>query len=545
MVSIKKAFWSCFLTGLFSISFCFGRPLEVKPIKVDVCIYGGTAAGVIAAVQLAKLGHKVILVEPGWHVGGIAVDGLGGTDINNHREFKNDAAVGGMSLEFYQKVADHYGIENFLDKRIDPTNWRFESSVADSIYDSWLSMYDIPIYYGTEIIFDQDAVEKEGNVLKKIKMDNGLQVEAKYFMDASIEGDLLHYAGISTFIGRESNSLYNETKNGIRVENTFAQFKVKVDPYKLPGDPKSGLIPTIFNEPIGEAGFEDKRLQAYCFRVCLTQDASNMVPIPKPENYDPGQYEIYLRYFEAGGSAHVPRANLPNGKTDFNGGGDLSHNLYGYSHEYPGGSKQKRAEIYEYHKNFTQGLFYFLSNDPKVPLDIRNRWSSWGLCKDEFVDNDHWPRKLYVRDARRMVSDYVITEHHTRKIDPESVKDPVGVAYWPPDVHHVRRIVKDGYAYNEGFVFGGDEWVPFGISYRSLIPRREEAINIITPTCPSSSHIAYGAIRIEWTFMVLGQSAALALDMAIKNDLPVQDVPYDRLKKILLENNQVLELKRM
>ena len=241
----------------------------------------------------------------------------------------------------------------------------------------------------------------------------------------------------------------------------------------------------------------------------------------------------------------MPRANLPNSKTDFNGGGDLSHNLYGYSHEYPGGSKQKRAEIYDYHKNFTQGLFYFLSNDPKVPGDIRNRWSSWGLCKDEFVDNGHWPRKLYVRDARRMVSDYVITEHHTRKVDPEPVEDPVGVAYWPPDVHHVRRIVKDGYAYNEGFVFGGDEWLPFGISYRSLVPKRKEATNIITPTCPSSSHIAYGAIRIEWTFMVLGQSAALALDLALKNDLAIQDVPYDQLKETLLENNQILELKKM
>lgn len=541
--SIKSHFSVyCIIISLLQLShLSCEKATDPNLVEAEICIYGGTAAGVTAAVQSARLGNKVVLIEPGNHVGGIAIDGLGGTDINNHQEFKNDGAVGGIALEFYEKVAEHYGIENFSERRDEAAVWRFESSVADSIYRYWLAEYQVPVYYDAEIIFDRDAVEKSGARINQIKLDNGLQVKAKYFIDASIEGDLIHYAGITTNIGRESNATYNETKNGIRGENTFAQFQVNVDPYVIPGDSTSGVIPTIFDEPLGDPGSADKRLQAYCFRVCLTQDSTNKVPISKPENYDPSQYEIYIRYAEAGGRIHIPGANLPNGKTDFNGGGVLSHNLYGFSHDYPTGSKEERKEIYEYHKDFTQGLFYFLSNNSKVPVNVRERWSTWGLCKDEFVDNDHWPRKLYVRDARRMMSDYVITEHHTKKVGPTPVPDPVGVAYWPPDVHHVRRIIKDGYAYNEGFVFGGNEWSPFGISYRALVPKKAEAVNLITPTCPSSSHIAYGAIRIEWTFMVLGQSAALAVDLALKNDMNIQDVPYSDLHQALISNQQIID----
>jgi hypothetical protein len=219
---------------------------------------------------------------------------------------------------------------------------------------------------------------------------------------------------------------------------------------------------------------------------------------------------------------------------------DLSANLYGMNHGYPGGSWEDRRRIYEEHRRFTAGLFWFLANDSEVPEATRAQWRGWGLCRDEFTDNGGWPRQLYVRDARRMVSDYVITERHTWRVNATPVADPVAVAFWPPDTHHVRRIVREGAAYNEGFVFGGEDWGPFGISYRAMTPRAREAVNLLTPTCVSSSHVAYGAIRLEWTFFALGQSAAHAAVLAIEQGLDVQDVPYRDLRPRLLRAGQVL-----
>lgn len=512
------------------------------PVSVDVCVYGGTAAGITAAIQAAQMGRSVIIVEPGKHIGGMSVEGLGGTDINNHAGFENDAAVGGLALEFYRAIAKHYGISDWENKRGDPAVWRFESHVADSIFEAWVARHNIPVYYDSRLKLGSDAIEKSGTRVDRITMENGLVVEARVFIDATIEGDLLHYAGVNTVIGREANNVYGETKNGIRGSNTYRQFEVRVDPYIRPGDPDSGLIPTIQDEPLGIPGTGDDRIQAYCFRVCLTQDRDNKVAFTRPEGYDPDQYEIYLRYLNAGGKLYQPRANIPNGKTDLGAWHDLSHNLYGMNHKYPAGDYATRGRIYQDHLNFTSGLFYFLANDPAVPDYVRQQWNKWGLCKDEFTDNQHWPRQFYVRDARRMISDYVITEHHTRRNNKAPVRDPVGVAYWPPDVHHVRRIVRDHAAYNEGFVFGGDDWAPFGISYQAMVPKKAEAINLMTPTCISSSHVAYGAIRLEWTFMVLGQAAGTAAALAIQNNCDVQDVSYQQLKKRLIRDKQVLSL---
>lgn len=543
IINNKRISHLVFFILTFAIS--QAQNFDIEPVETDICIYGGTAAGVTAAIQVARMGHKVVLLEPGKHVGGIAVDGLGGTDINNHKFFKNSAAIGGLSLDFYKKISEHYKIENWEEKNIAPEFWRFESRVADSIYDSWLAEYDIPIYYNSKLILKESAVVKEGTQIKKIVLKNGLTVKAKIFIDATIEGDLIHYAGVTTTTGREANSTYNETKNGITEITTHGQFKVKVDPYVEKGNPESGVIPTIQNEPLGVPGSGDKRIQAYCFRVCLTQKTENKVDFIKPDGYDPSQYEIYLRYMEAGGKLAEPFSYLPNGKVDWNGGHDLSHNQYGMNYEYPEGDYETRERIFKEHQVFNQGLYYFLTHDPAVPKDVRKNWSTWGLCKDEFVDNGNWPRQLYLRDGRRMVSDYVITEHHTKKVEQTPVADPVGIAYWPPDVHNVRRIVMDGYAYNEGFVFGGNEWAPFGISYQALIPKKNEVTNIITPTCPSSSHIGYGAIRIEWTFMVLGQSAATAAVMAIEKSCDLQDIPYDELKKRLLLDNQKIDISKL
>jgi hypothetical protein len=515
----------------------------------DVVVYGGTPAGITAAIQVARMGKSVALIEPTSHVGGIMVNGLGGTDIDNHPEFQNSLAVGGLALDFYRRIAAYYGrlpeFESKLQSKTkDVSIWRFEPHVASAIIEKWLKEYPISVFLNTRLKEEKASVIKKQKNIQQIEMEDGRRFSARVFIDATLEGDLLFFAGISTTWGRESNSVYGETKNGIRAETTHAQFSVKVDPYVIPKNSSSGVIPTIQEEPFGTPGEGDKLIQAYCFRMCLTKDTSNRIPFVQPKNYDRKQYEIYLRYTKAGGKLYTPAAGVPNGKTDLGAWHDLSHNLYGMNREYPNGSYADRQRIFSQHKTFTEGLFYFLANDPEIAqLDrtLQRAWKQWGLCKDEFTDNNGWPRQVYVRDARRMVSDYVITEHHTNRTNPVYVKDPVAVAYWPPDLHSVRRIIKDGYAYNEGFVFGGNTWRPFGISYRALIPKRSECTNLLTPTCPSSSHVAYGAIRIEFTYMALGQACANAAALAIDENVAVQDVNQTKLRSYLLSQNQVID----
>lgn len=526
---------------VFLLIFPMSGPQPLQE-EYDICIYGGTSAGVMAGVQAARMGQSVVIVEPSRHVGGMSVEGLGGSDINNHKEFKNDAAVGGLALEFYQQIAAHYGIRDFEAQRQDSRTWRFEPHVAQQVFDSLVAVHNIKVYYGERLKEDRNGVGKEDARIREIRTQSGKTIRAKVFIDATYEGDLLHQAGVTTFIGREGNAAYGETKNGIRHDNTYRQFAVKVDPYQIPGDPSSGLIATVQDEPLGEEGAPDHRIQAYCFRMCLTRDQDNQIPFSKPQNYDRSHYEIYLRYLDAGGKLYTPYAGLPNGKTDLGAWHDLSHNLYGMNHDYPGGDYATRARVLQQHRDFTQGLFYFLANDTAVDEQLRREWSQWGLAADEFQDNGGWPRMFYVREARRMVSDYVITEHHTRRKGQEPVPDPVAIAFWPPDTHHVRRIVRDGYVYNEGFVFGGESWAPFGISYRSLLPKAEEATNLLTPTCLSSTHVAYGAIRLEWTFMALGQAAGTAAALAVKQKKLVQEIDYQILSSRLLSDGQVLEV---
>lgn len=511
-----------------------------QTIQSEVCIYGNSSASIMAAIQLKKSGREVVIVSPDTYVGGMTIEGLGGSDINNHPGFKNDSVIGGLTLEFYREVARHYGISDFDSARAHAITWRFEPHVAKKIFDRWLAELNIPVYTETRLRLTREAVKKKNGKILSFETNNGKTFRASLFIDASYEGDLLHFSGISTIVGREPNSLYGETKNGIRETNTYRNFEVSVDPYVVPGNTESGLIHTIQDEDMGEAGTGDRRIQAYCFRACLTKNPANKVPFVKPENYNREWYEIYLRYLKAGGTLYKPSYSIPNNKTDLGAWHDLSHNLYGMNHEYPEGDYQKRQEIYQYHLDFTQGLFWFLANDPEVPLSVRQEWSQWGTTKDEFTDNQGWPRMLYIRDGRRMQSDYVITEHHTRNDTSIFIEDPVAIAFWPPDVHHVRRIVRDGKAYNEGFVFGGDNWKPFPISYRSLVPRESECTNLLTPTCLSASHIAYGAIRLEWTFMLLGEVAGMAADLCLEKQRTVQNLSYEALKNRLVQNKQII-----
>lgn len=502
----------------------------------EVLVYGGTPAAVTAAVQASRMGRSVTLVAPENHLGGIMASGLGGADINNHW-FQNDLAVGGLAREVYLRLGKKYGKDEPV--------YRYESRVAEQVFNEMLAEAKVSIHCGRRLREPlKSAVEfKPGTrAIRAITMDSGEQFEAEVFIDATIEGDLLAAAGVETAWGREANSKYGETKNGIRAETTHAQFKVRVDPYRIPGDPKSGLIPTIQDEPLGTPGDGDSNIQAFCFRLCLTRRPENRILIAKPRDFDRSKYEIYFRYVKAGGVLWTPEAKLPNGKTDLGSWHDLSANLYGMNREYPNGDYKTRERIYREHLSFTHGLLWLLAHDPAIPESTRAAWRDWGLCKDEFTDNGGWPRSLYIRDARRMVSGYVITEHHTRRINPTPVPDPVAVAFWPTDTHSVRRIVRDGAAYNEGFVFDDNSWGPFGISYRALVPRRAEATNLITPTCPSSSHVAYGAIRLEQTFMSLGQAAATAAALAVSSRSAVQDVPYDVLSRRLLSDGQILSL---
>lgn len=503
---------------------------------VDVLVYGSTSAAIMAAVQTARMGRTVALVSPETHLGGIMVNGLGGGDINNHW-FQNDLAVGGLAREFYLRAGRKYGKDQPV--------YRYESKVAEQIFEELLSESKVFIHRGERLrepLSTAVAFHPGSKRIASITTASGARFEAAVFIDATLEGDLLAAAGVETTSGREANSKYGETKNGIRAETTHAQFKVRVDPYKIPGVPNSGLIPTIQDEPLGTPGAGDMNIQAFCFRLCLTRDPANRTPIVKPRDFDRSLYEIYFRYARAGGSLWTPSANLPNGKTDLGSWHDLSANLYGMNRDYPNGDTRTRQRIYREHLSFTHGLLWLLANDPEIPESTRAAWREWGLCKDEFSDNGGWPRMLYIRDARRMVSDYVITEHHTRRINPAPVPDPVAVAYWPTDTHSVRRIVRDGAAYNEGFVFDDNNWGPFGISIRSLVPRRSEAANLLTPTCLSSSHVAYGAIRLEQTFMSLGQAAATAAVLAVTQGKSVQDVPYPELNRRLLQDGQILSL---
>jgi hypothetical protein len=515
---------------------CVFLAITTAGSAAEIVVYGGSAAGVAAAVEAKRSGRDVLLVAPEKHLGGLSVEGLGASDINNHW-FRNDVAAGGIALEFYTRIGRKYGQ--------DKSAYRFESKVAESVIDEMLREAGVAVRRESRLREPLTSAVKWNPGTKRISaiiLEDGTAISGNAFIDATIEGDLITAAGVETVIGREPNSRYGETKNGIRAVNDYRQFPFRVDPYRIEGDPKSGVLPTIQDDPFGTPGDGDHRLQGYCFRICLTRDPNNQIPIEKPASYDPSQYELYRRFVRLGGQLFAPQANIPNGKTDLNSGHDLSANLYGMNYEYPGGTYATRERIYRYHREFTHGLMWFLANDPQLPESTHKRWQGWGMCRDEFTDNQGWPRSLYIRDARRMVSDFVITEQHTRRINPLTVEDPVAVSYWPPDTHHVRRIVKDGAAYNEGFVFGGDDWGPFGISYRAMVPRTSQAINLITPTALSSSHVAYGAIRLEWTFFALGQAAGAAASLAVTHNQPFAEVEYRILRAHLIQHGQVVSI---
>lgn len=513
----------------------------------DVVVYGGTSGGVAAAVQVARMKKSVLLIEPGKHIGGLTSGGLGATDIGNK------AAIGGISREFYQRVKKHYAQPDAWkwQKRADYRSyrnpnakedamWTFEPHVAEKIFRDMLREHAVTVLTNERLNL-KNGVKKNGIAITEILMESGKSFKAKRFIDATYEGDLLGTVGVSFHVGREANATYAETLNGIQTKNaTKHQFVPNVSAYVVPGNSKSGLLPGVNGtEPGGSDGTGDHRVQAYCFRMCNTTHPENRIPFEKPDGYDELDYELLLRNFEAGAKvAPWHPIAMPNRKTDTNNNRGFSTDYIGMSYRWPEADYATRDEIYRQHLKYQKGLMWTLANHPRVPKSIRDEFSRWGNCRDEFVDNDGWPHQLYVREGRRMIGALVMTQHHCQ--GKETVKDSVGLAAYTMDSHNVQRYVDEhGNARNEGDVQVGG-FPPYPISYRSMIPQPSECSNLLVPIALSASHIAYGSIRMEPVFMVLGQSCATAACQSISNDQAVQDVDYQTLRGRLERDGQVL-----
>lgn len=554
-----------------SFSMCNIRCSEGHDV-LDVVIYGGTSAGITAAIQSARLGKSVVLIEPTDRIGGLTTGGLGQTDIGNKQ------VIGGISREFYRNIKTYYeNPEHWIWQQKseykdggqtrsgahEDAMWTFEPSAALQVYQEMIKDLDVTIVFN-EKLNRTSGVIKTDNKISAISMLSGETYYGSVFIDATYEGDLMAAAGVSYMVGRESNAEYGETLNGIQANKVsktllktnsnngiYHNFIEGVDPYIVKGDPSSGLLPFINEGGPGIDGEGDKGVQAYCFRMTLTDHPENRIPFAKPEDYNELDYELLFRNYEAAqgpiedmysyGDRLMPWINsdMPNRKTDTNNQKGFSTDFIGQNWEYPEASYEEREKIVERHRQYQQGLMWTLANHPRIPKKVRDRVSLWGTCKDEYKREDGWQQQLYIREARRMIGKYVMTQKHCESI--EIVEDPIGMAAYGMDSHHIKRYVNDeGFVANEGNVEAHVK-APYPISYRSIVPKSEECVNLVVPICLSASHIAFGSIRMEPVFMVLGQSAAVIACLSIDENKAVQDLEYDTLKALLIEHNQVLE----
>ena len=539
---------------LFSLNLIsFG---EDGGIHADVIVYGDASGGVTAAVQTARMGKSVILVSQYGHLGGLTSSGLGWTDIGN------DAILGGLSREFYHELYKHYqkpeawtheDRENFPNKgqggpalndkkKLAST---FEPKVAQAVFDKMIRDAKVKVIKGRLDL--KKGVIKEGKRITAIRLEDGRVLHGKMFIDASYEGDLLPGAGVSFVVGRESNAEFNEKGNGITGPLHGNQLRKGIDPYIKKGDSNSGLLPGVNPDMGGKVGDGDHRLQAYCYRMVLTDVPENRLPITKPKNYNEADYEIMFRLIEVGfKGAFFKKTLVPNRKTDGNNVGGFSCDFiggnYGDDWNWATLNHDEREKLAAKHRDYQLGMVWTLQHHPRVPADIRRRTIDWGLAKDEFTDNGNWPYNLYVREARRMRSDFVMTENHCRHTLP--VDDPVGMGAYTLDSHNVQRYVQDEMVRNEGDIQSHLRGKAYGISYRAIIPKVEECENLFVPWALSATHIAFGSIRMEPVFMILGQSSATAACMAIDAKLPVQKVSYDKLRARLLADGQQFGVKK-
>lgn len=547
---------------------------EPEAHEADLVIYGGTSGGIAAAVQAARMGLSAVVIEPTDRVGGLTTGGLGQTDIGNKK------VIGGISREFYQDIKTYYlDDENWpwQDKEsykargqsvTDPdedTLWTFEPSAALAIYRQWIERDGIEVVYGERIVRQgegrtrphqsdpgwlvaepgsvSEGVIKEGNRITEIVMESGKRFRGKFFIDATYEGDLFAGAGVSFTVGREGNAIYGETLNGVQTANArHHQFVPGVDPYVEPGNPDSGLLPGIDPDGPGEEGASDHRVQAFCFRMCLTIHPDNRIPFAKPNDYDERRYELLLRNYEAGETG-MPWINsiMPNRKTDTNNRLGFSTDFIGANYDYPEASYEEREKIVEAHRRYQKGLMWTLAYHPRMPESIREKISLWGMTKDEFTEGGGWQDQLYIREARRMIGAMVMTQHHCQ--GREYAEDSIGMAAYTMDSHNTQRYVdENGHVRNEGDVQVGG-FPPYPVSYRALLPEEEQCANLAVPVMLSASHMAFGSIRMEPVFMVLGQSAATAAAHAIEEEKDsLHRIDYPRLRERLLADKQILEL---
>ena len=500
--------------------------------KFDVVVYGGTAGGVMTAVAAAREGLSVALLEPGKHLGGMVTGGLSRTD------FGKKEVIGGIALEFYQRAGKKYGRD---------IEWMPEPRIAEAILNEMIAEAKTVTVFLHHRLKEKGGVKKQGTRISEITLENGARFAGAIFADASYEGDLLAQAKVDFTWGRESSAQYGESLAGVRPKDRNHQFDFPVSAY----DENKKLLPEIQTEPRGEIGAGDRKVQAYNYRMILTNDPANRLPFTKPSTYDAKRFELAARWLQglAKEKGRAPRMNeilLPaqiagKQKWDFNNRGAFSTDYIGKSWDYPNASYKRRAEIWADHKRYTQELFYFLQNDPRVPKETQAEVAAFGLAKDEFTDNDHWPYQLYVREARRMVGDYVVAQ---KDIQTELTKpDVIAMGSYNSDSHNVQRYVTpEGNAQNEGNM--EVSVTPYHIPYRVLLPKKTQATNLFVPVCFSASHVTYSTLRMEPQYMMIGQAAGIAAKMALEKKLAVQDIDTVALKAKLLSLGAVMEWKK-
>jgi hypothetical protein len=497
----------------------------------DVVIYGGTAGGVMAAYSAAREGLHVALLEPTRHLGGMVSGGLSWTDTGKKE------VIGGYALDFYRRVGRYYEMSRYGQE----IAWVHEPHVAEEIFRRMLAEAHVTVRTSRRLR-EKDGVKKEGAAVREIVMEDGSSFTAAVFIDSSYEGDVMSQAGVSYTFGRESSSQYGESLAGVRGETPKHQFTVNL----RARDESGNLLPEIFPQPPGAPGAADKKVQAYNFRLCFSDDPQNQVPFARPEGYDAHRYELLARLLKARTDAEgaPPRLDtlmkpdrIPNHKADVNNNGAFSTDYLGGSWDYPDASHRRREEISREHKNYIAGFLYFLATDPRVPAATQKELNSWGLCKDEFADNGNWPYQLYIREARRMVGDFVMTQ---KDLQTELTKpDPIGMGSYNSDSHNVERIVTpEGFVRNEG-----DMQVPvqpYQIPYRIMLPKRAEATNLLVPVAFSASHVAYSSVRMEPQYMILGHAAGAAAKLAIETARAVQDIDTVELTARLRKRGAVM-----
>lgn len=483
----------------------------------------------MAAIAAARRGVKVALLEPGVHVGGMVTGGLSASDVENQQQL-----IGGLARQFFMATGARYG---------KPVSWAFEPHVAEQI------MLDMLKTAGVELKFHSRlaGIQKSGSFINSIRMEGGREYAAKVFIDSSYEGDLMKAAGVSYVVGRESAAKYNESLAGrqdlLPGRHQF-RFPVSAD------TDGGGLLPyVVAQENVANTGASDGRFQSYCFRLCLSDDPSNRLPVQRPDGYDPQRYALARRYIESAKGAlslgdFLGIVRIPNGKSDVNSTGPVSTDLNGASWEYPEASYQRRQQIWNEHLTWAQGLIYFLQNDPVVPQAIRERANEWGLPKDEFVDTGHWPYQLYVREGRRMLGEYVLTQRDLTEL--RDKYDSIGMGGYNIDIREVEWLAHKVYVFpkviNEVFTEGylSMPVQPWQIPYRALLPMEGQASNLLVSVCISASTIAYASFRMEANYMIAGESAGAAAALAIKSKRPVHKIDIEELQSALRGNGQIL-----